>query len=98
MSLSANNSHIIEHHNFERDLHIQKIITNKQHNTQIEKEIVDVCEEKKPTEATEEGTRIITLKNKNVPAGVHLAIAVDKSKFFSKNALKKIARNLAKEM
>lgn len=43
-------------------------------------------------------TRIINLKNKNVPDGIHLAIAVDKSKIFSKNALKKITRNLCSEI
>lgn len=45
----------------------------------------------------QEKTRIISLKNKNVPEGVHLAIAVDKDKFYSKNALKKIARKLTSE-
>lgn len=47
---------------------------------------------KKPT------TRTINLKNQNVPNGVHLAIAVDKNKHFSKNALKKITRNLCSEL
>lgn len=43
-------------------------------------------------------TRIITLGNKNVPEGVHLAIAIDKNKFLSKNALKKITRNLLSQI
>lgn len=42
--------------------------------------------------------RIIQLNNKYVPKGVHFAIAVDKTKFLSKNSLKKITRNLTKMM
>lgn len=47
---------------------------------------------------SEHATRIITLHNKNVPPGVHLAIAVDRSKYLSKNALKKIARKIASQI
>lgn len=43
-------------------------------------------------------TRIITLNNKNVPAGVHFAVAVDKKRFYSKNALKKITRKLMSQI
>lgn len=50
------------------------------------------------TERTETiGTRIISLNNKYVPEGVRLAIAVDKNKQLSKNALKKLTRNLLSE-
>lgn len=48
-------------------------------------------------ERERQNTRIISLENKHVPNGVHLAIAVSKSKFYSKNALKKITRKLANE-
>lgn len=44
-----------------------------------------------------QNTRVISLQNKNVPDGMHLAIAVRKNKFYSKNALKKITRKLANE-
>lgn len=43
-------------------------------------------------------TRIITLNNKYTPNDVYLAVAVKKDKFLSKNALKKITRNLASQM
>lgn len=63
--------------------------TNEQHNG---KKTTQQHSEQKPS------TRIITLNNKNVPKGVHFAIAVEKSKYLSKNALKKITRNLASQM
>lgn len=43
-------------------------------------------------------TKIIQLNNKYVPKGVHLAIAIDKNKKLSKNAIKKITRNLASQL
>lgn len=43
-------------------------------------------------------TKIITLNNKYVPKGIKLAIAVEGNKVLSKNALKKITRNLASQM
>lgn len=43
-------------------------------------------------------TKIITLNNKYVPKGVCFAIAVESNKKLSKNALKKITRNLASQM
>lgn len=43
-------------------------------------------------------TKILELNNKYVPKGVRLAIAVDKDKKLSKNALKKITRNLASQL
>lgn len=43
-------------------------------------------------------TKIITLNNKYAPKGVHLAIAVEKNQKLSKNALKKITRNLAAQL
>lgn len=43
-------------------------------------------------------TKVITLNNKYVPKGVHLAIAVEHNKKLSKNALKKITRNLASQL
>lgn len=43
-------------------------------------------------------TKIITLNNKYAPAGVRLAIAVEKNKKLSKNALKRITRNLASQL
>lgn len=43
-------------------------------------------------------TKIITLNNKYVPKGVQLAIAVETNKTLSKNALKKITRNLAAQL
>lgn len=48
-------------------------------------------------ERERQNTRVISLENKHVPKGIHLAIAVSKSKFYSKNALKKITRKLANE-
>lgn len=59
----------------------------------VGKKIVDSLSQKEV-----DCTRIINLRNKNVPQGVHLAIAVDSSKFYSKNALKKITRNLSKQL
>lgn len=48
--------------------------------------------------AVNANTRIIELKNKNVPAGIQLAIAVETNKRYSKNALKKITRKLISEL
>lgn len=42
-------------------------------------------------------TRIIHLNNKNVPAGIHFAIAIQKNVFLSKNALKKVTRKIASQ-
>ena len=52
------------------------------------------------THTTEDlsGTRILTLNNKLVPQGVRFAIAVDANKTYTKNALKKITRNLLSQM
>lgn len=78
---------IVEMHNFEREIRVE--ITNTQRQPIVEKEVANQASD---------GTRIIDLRNKNVPKGVHLAIAVDKNKRLSKNALKKITRNLANQM
>lgn len=43
-------------------------------------------------------TKIIQLNNKYVPKGVHLAIAIEKNKKLSKNAIKKITRNYAAQL
>lgn len=43
-------------------------------------------------------TKTIKLNNKYVPNGVQLAISVDRNKKLSKNALKKITRNLLSQM
>lgn len=52
------------------------------------------------THTTEDlsGTRILTLNNKLVPQGVRFAIAVDANKTYTKNALKKITRNLLSQI
>lgn len=86
---------IVERHNFERDMRIE--ITNTQHRpiTQVERQIVESLD--KVVNQTD-GTRIIDLRNKHVPKGIQFAIAVDSKKFYSKNALKKITRNLAKQI
>lgn len=42
--------------------------------------------------------RVITLNNKYAPKGVQLAIAVDRNKKLSKNALKKITRGLVAQL
>lgn len=76
---------IVERHNFEEEIQIK--VKNDRPITIEERQIDNTV-----------NTRIIHLHNKNVPHGVHLAIAVDKNKRFSKNALKKITRNLAGEM
>lgn len=74
---------------------------NQNFNSPVNSEIdtTDVALEKSEREIIEPiQTRIIKLNNKYVQKGVHLAIAVDKSKFLSKNALKKITRNLNQMM
>lgn len=43
-------------------------------------------------------TKIRQLNNKYAPQGVHLAIAIDKNKNLSKNALKRITRNLVSQL
>lgn len=86
-------THIVERHNFARELQIE-VKNDNRPITQVERHIVDNFEQSNKAPQT----RIITLNNKNVPPGVHLAIAVDKSKYLSKNALKKITRNLASQM
>lgn len=95
---SSATSAIIERHNFESELRIK--VKNDQHRpiTEVERQIVDSLQKKEEKKSTADGTRVIELRYKNVPQGVHLAIAVDKSKFLSKNALKKITRNLAKQL
>lgn len=92
-------SPIINRHNFSSELRIQ-IPNNQQRSiTAVERQIVDSVqreEESKEPNITD-GTRIIELKNKNVPQGVYFAIAVDKDKHYTKNALKKITRKLASQ-
>lgn len=90
---------IAERHNFERDIRIE--VNNNNNNNQrpinqVEQKIVDSLESKVEN-STSDGTRVIDLRNKNVPKGIHLAIAVDANKFYSKNALKKATRDLAKQ-
>lgn len=88
---------IVDRHNFERKIRIQ--VKGNQHRpiNEVEKKVVEFCCEKE-TPSSASSIRIITLNNKNVPQGVHLAIAVEKTKFMSKNALKKITHNLANQM
>lgn len=49
-------------------------------------------------ESSAPNTKIITLNNKYVPKGVCLAIAIKNNKNLSKNALKKITRNLVSQL
>lgn len=88
---------IVERHNFEKDIRIEVNNNNSIQQrpiTQVERQIVDSLEVVK---STSDGVRIIDLHNKNVPKGVHMAITVDSNKKYSKNALKKITRDLAKQ-
>lgn len=90
---------IVERHNFAQEIKItvknnnNNTISSNSTATSVEKSVVDKLE---PTPA--ERTKIITLNNKHTPNNVYLAIAVDKNKYLSKNALKKITRNLASQM
>lgn len=85
----AAHEQIIARHNFERDIKVR--VKNDRPTTIGERQ--ESFAAKSYT-----GTRVINLHNKNVPEGVHLAIAVDNRKNLSKNALKKITRNLAGEL
>lgn len=87
---------ILERHNFERDIRI-KVTNNSRPITVVERQIVESFGKKEEEQASN-NTRIISLHNKNVPEGVQLAIAVDSKKYYSKNALKKITRNLTKNL
>lgn len=94
---STSTNSIVERHNFEREIRIEVKTDQHPPTNEIENKIVNALSQKE-TPTTAPKTRIISLQNKNVPKGVQLAIAVDSKKFFSKNALKKITRNLAKEI
>lgn len=65
-----------------------EVVNDKWPNTQVERH----------NEIDSVHSRIITINNKHVPEGVHMAIAVKKDKYLSKNALKKIARKLAAQI
>lgn len=92
----------MDRHNFEREIRINVKNDSQRSITETEKRIVESLEQQKvqkqAPQPAPKGTRIIELNNKNAPQGVHLAISVDKNKFYSKNALKKITRNLANQM
>lgn len=86
-------------HNFEREIRIK--VKNDAHRpiTEVESKIVEsLQQQEQKTPAPAAPTRVIQLKNKNAPQGVHLAIAVENTKYLSKNALKKITRDLAKQI
>lgn len=93
---SSSNSAIIEKHNFASEIRIEVNADQHRTNSEAERQIAKSLEtnESKPPV----GTRVINLFNKHVPKGVHLAIAVDNTKRLSKNALKKITRNLASDL
>ena len=93
----ANANDIVERHNFERDLRIE-VKGNIRPTNSIENKIIESLSQTTTTTTASNGTRIINLNNKNVPKGIHLAIAVDKNRYLTKNALKKITRNLANQM
>lgn len=95
---AATTGPIVERHNFEREIRIKVKNDQRRPTTEVERRIVDSLHEKEKEKSTADGARVIELRNKNVPQGVHLAIAVDKSKFLSKNALRKITRNLVNQM
>lgn len=80
------------HAHFDRRTH-----TNAHHqtNTIIKQQLTSHTHEAndKPSDA-----RIIPLNNKLIPKGVQLVIAVDANKKYTKNALKKITRNLMNQM
>lgn len=76
------------------------ISNTDQPNTNTITETASVLEEPQNKISKQEApkTKIITLNNKYVPKGVQLAIAVEHNKKLSKNALKKITRNLAGQL
>lgn len=84
---------IEEKHNFERNIQVD--VKNTLHRSIAAAEPLQQQQQQVPSAYS---TRVIHLNNKNVPEGVHLAIAVNKNKHYSKNALKKITRNLAQQM
>lgn len=84
---------IVQKHNFASEISItfdNKPSTSA--NKAIENSVCDIIDQPESIK-----TRIIKLNNKFVQKGVHLAIAVEKNTFLSKNALKKITRNLNQE-
>lgn len=89
---------IVDRHNFEREIRINVKNDFKRPITEVEKRIVETLQQHEQKPSPSSSTRVIELKNKNAPQGVHSAIAVDKNKYYSRNALKKLTRNLANQM
>lgn len=85
----SNTQAIIERHNFSEEIRIQ---TNNE--SVVSPQLIE--KQQNPSDNKIEESRILFLNNKIVPKGVQFAIAVDKNKHYSKNALKKITRNLMK--
>lgn len=96
---------IVERHNFEREIRV-KVKNDLQRSNgepskqqQLQKQASQQQQiQERASQPAPKGTRVITLNYKHAPEGVQLAIAVDKNKRYSRNALKRITRNLANQM